>query len=139
MSSNINNETNINDRSNSDDSSSGSSFDVRIITGNPLTEASSSDSEPSTGEREKRCIIEVRVETQLSREYTQAKGVRVRVLQSNLHRVRIYTPEDIEQEQEARNTNEDTIRIWSPEGCVPWKFEIEITEREREAESCDSD
>ena len=83
-----------------DDSSSGSSVNVRAIPGNQLTEALSSDSEPSTEEREKGCIIEVRVETQLSRNYTQAKGVRVRVLQSNLHRVRIYTPEDIKQRQE---------------------------------------
>jgi len=130
MSSNIDNEANINNRE--DDSSSGSSMFVRVIPGNQLTEALSSDlePEPSTEERERRCIIEVRVETQLSRDYTQARGVRVRVQQSNLHRVRIYTPEDIEQKQESCNPNEDTIRIWSPENCVPWKFEIEIQERD---------
>jgi len=54
----------------------------------------------------------------------------MRVLQSNLHRVRIYTPLDIEQAQEGVNANEDLIRVWSPENCLPWKFEIEITERE---------
>jgi len=103
-----------------------------VIPGNQLTEASSSDSqsEPSTGERERCCIIEVRVEAPLSS--PRSKGVTIRVLQSNLHRVRIYTPLDIEQAQEGVNPNEDTIRVWSPENCIPWKFEIEITERERE-------
>jgi len=130
MSSNI--DVNVNDDAEAS-SSEGSSVYVRVIPGNALTEASSSVSEPCTEERERRCIIEVRVETQLSRDYTQAKGVRVRVLQSNLHRVRIYAPEDIEQRQEGCNPNKDTIRIWSPENCIPWKFEIEITERECEA------
>jgi len=60
-----------------DDGSSRSSFEVQIIPGGSLT-ASSSDSEPTTEERERRCIIEVRVKTQLSREWTQAKGVGVR-------------------------------------------------------------
>jgi len=66
MSSNIDNEIN----NQGDSSSSGSSIFIRVIPGNQLTEASSSDSEPepSTEERERRCIIEVRVETQLSRE-----------------------------------------------------------------------
>jgi len=130
MSSNRNNETNINDRSN--DSSSGSSFTVRIIPGNQLTEGSSSDSqsEPSTGERERRCVIEIQVEAPLSS--PRSRGVKIRVLQTNLHRVRIYTPLDIKQAQEGVNTNEDLIRVWSPENCIPWKFEIEITERERE-------
>ena len=132
MSSNINNETNINDRSNSEASSSESSLIVRIIPGNQLTEASSSDSqsEPSRGERERRCIIEVGVEAPLSS--PRRKGVTIRVLQSNLHRVRIYTPLDIEQTHEGVNPNEDLIRVWSPEGCLPWKFNLEITERERE-------
>jgi len=76
MSSNIDNETNINNNQ-GDNSSSGSSVFVQVIPGNQLTEALSSDSEPSAEERERRCIIEVRVETQLSRDYTQAKGVRV--------------------------------------------------------------
>ena len=128
-SSEINNETNINDQE--EDSSSGSSVDIRVIPGNSLTGDESSDSDPPPEEREKRCIIEVRVETQLSRDYTQAKGVRVRVLQSNLHRVRIFTPEDIEQRQEGCNPNEDVIRVWSPEHCIPWKFEIKVTERNR--------
>jgi len=120
--SNNNNETDINDRSNSDNSSESSIF-VRVIPGNQLTEASSSDSqsEPSTGEQERRCIIEIGVEAPLSS--PRRKGVTVRVLQSNLHRVRIYTPLDLEQAHEAVNPNEDTIRVWSPEGCVPWKFE----------------
>jgi len=128
MSSNINNKIN----NQGDSSSSGSSTFVRVIPGNQLTEASSSDSEPepSTEERERRCVIKVRLETQLSRDCTQARGVRVRLLQSNLHGVRIYTPEDIEQKQESCNPNEDTIRIWSPENCVPWKFEMETQERD---------
>ena len=128
MSGNIDNETNINNQE--DSSSSGSSMFVRVIPGNQLTEASSSDSqpEPSIGERERRCIIEVGVEAPLSS--PRRKGVTIRVLQSNLHRVRIYTPLDLEQAQEGVNPNEDTIRVWSPENCIPWKFEIEITERE---------
>jgi len=130
--SNNNNETDINDRSNSDNSSSESSIFVRVIPGNQLTEASSSDSqsEPSTGERERRCIIEIGVEAPLSS--PGRKGVTVRVLQSNPHRVRIYTPLNLEQAHESVNPNEDTIRVWDPSCCLPWKFEIEITERERE-------
>jgi len=31
---------------------------------------------------------------------------------------------------EAVNPNEDTIRVWDPSCCLPWKFEIEITPRE---------
>jgi len=129
--SNSNNETNVNDRSNSDNSSESSIF-VQVIPGNQLTEASLSDSqsEPSTGERERRCIIEIGVEAPLSS--PGRKGVTVRVLQSNLHRVRIYTPLALEQAHEAVNPNEDAIRVWDPSGCLPWKFEIEITEREHE-------
>jgi len=103
MSGNIDNETNVNNQE--DSSSSGSSIFVRVIPGNQLTEGSSSDSqsEPSTGERERRCIIKVRVEAPLSS--PRSKGVTIRVLKSNLHRVRIYTPEDIEQAQEGVNPN----------------------------------
>jgi len=130
MSSNIDNEANINNQE--DNSSSGSSIFVQVIPGNQLTEASSSDSqsEPSRGDRERHCIIEVGVEAPLSS--PRRKGVTLRVLQSNLHRVRIYTPLDLEQAHKGVNPNEDTIRVWSPEGCIPWKFEIEITERDRE-------
>jgi len=116
-----------------DSSSEGSSVDIRVIPSNErVTEASSSDSEPSCSSsgRQRRCIIEVRVETQLSYNYNQTKGVTVRLLQSNLHRVRIYTPEDIEQEKGTLNPNEDSIRVWSPENCIPWKFEIEIQEHD---------
>ena len=125
-----NNETNINERS-EEDSSSGSSVDIRVLPGSSLTGEESSDSNATFGGSEKSCILEVRVETQLSRDYTQAKGVRIRVLQSDLHRVRVFTPEDIEQRQEGVNPNEDVIRVWSPENCIPWKFEIEVTERSR--------
>jgi len=101
-----------------------------VIPGNQLTEASLSDSqsEPSTQERERRCVVEVAVEAPLSS--PRSKGVTIRVLQSNLRRVRIYTPLDLEQAQEGVNPNKDKIRVWSPENCIPWKFEIEITERE---------
>ena len=129
-SSEANNETNINERS-EEDSSSGSSVDIRVLPGSSLTGNESSDSNATFGGSEKSCILEVRVETQLSRDYTQAKGVRIRVLQSDLHRVRVFTPEDIEQRQEGVNPNEDVIRVWSPENCIPWKFEIEVTERTR--------
>jgi len=133
--SNINDETNVNDRSNSEDSSSGSSFTVRLIPGGSLTAAASSDSqsEPSAGESERRCIIEAQVEAPLSS--PRSKGVTMRVLQSNLHRVQICTPLDVEQAQEGVNPNKDQMRVWSPENCIPWKFEIEITEHKREEEA----
>jgi len=122
---------------NENTSSEESSVDIRVIPGNTETEASSSDSEPScsSNERERRCVIEIRVETPLlrARSHNQAKGVTVRLLQSNLHRVRTYTPEDIEQKQDSLNPNEDSVRVWSPLNCIPWKFEIEIQERETEA------
>jgi len=123
------NESGINQE---DNGSSGSSVFVQVIPGNQLTEASSSDLEPScsSSERQRRCVIEIRVEAPLSS--PRSKGVTIRVLQSNLHRVRIYTPEDIKQAQEGVNPNEDTVRVWSPENCLPWRFNLEITERERE-------
>jgi len=123
--------SNVNSNIREEDSSSGSSVDIRVIPGNALTEASSSDSEPScsTNERERRYVIKILVETPQSRSHNQAKGVTVRLLQSNLHRVRIYAPDDIEQ---AKDTYEDSIRVWSPENVIPWKFEIEVQEREPE-------
>jgi len=132
MSSNIDN---ININIEAEESSEGSLVDIRVIHGNALTEALSSDSELScsSSERQRRCVIEIRVEAPLLS--PGRKGVTVRILQSNLHRVRIYTPEDIEQAHEGVNPNEDLVRVWSPENCLPWRFNLEITEREREAEN----
>jgi len=120
-------------------SSEESLVDIRVIPGNAETESPSSDSnsEPScsSNERERTCIIEIRVETPLPRRATsinQAKRVTVQMLQSNLHIVRIYPPEDVEQKQESVNPNEDSVRVWSPLNCTPWKFEIEMQEREAE-------
>jgi len=129
--------SNINiDIQNENSSSEESSVDIRVIPGNPETEASSSDSEPScsSNERERTCIIEIRVETPLprARSINQAKGVTVWLLQSNLHRVQIYAPEDIEQKKDSLNPNEDLVRVWPPLNCMPWKFEIETQERETE-------
>jgi len=108
---------------------------VRVIPGNQLTVASSTDSEPScsSSERQRRCVIKIRVEAPLSS--PRSKGVTIQVLQSNLHRVRIYTPEDIEQAQEGVNPTEDSVRVWSPENCLPWRFNLEITEHEGEADN----
>jgi len=82
------------DINNENASSEESSVDIRVIPGNADTESPSSDSnsEPSccSNERERTCIIEMRVETPLPKRATsinQAKGVTVRMLQSNLHRV----------------------------------------------------
>jgi len=124
--------SNVNINIREEDSSSGSSVDIRVIPGNGETEASSSDSKPScnANERKRHCIIEILVETPLSRSYNQAKGVTVRLLQSNLDRVRIYTPKGIEQAKDTLNPNGDSIRVWSPENMIPWKFEIEIQEKE---------
>jgi len=79
-----------------------------VVHGNEETESPSSDSnsEPSSNsnERERTCIIEIRVETPLPKRATsinQAKGVTVQILPSNLHRVQIYTPEEVEQKQES--------------------------------------
>jgi len=122
--------SNINDRSDSS-SSEGSSVGVRVVPVNEQrgnTEASSSYSEPSCSskEKERRCIIEVRVETPLSGTYNGLTGVAVQIVQSDLHRVQICTPEGIEQKPEALNPNEDTLRVWSPENYVSWKFELEV-------------
>jgi len=129
--------SNINiDIRNKNTSSEESSVDIRVIPGNAETESPLSDShsEPScsSNERERTCIIKIRVETPLprARSHNQAKGVTVRLLHSNLHRVRMYTPEDVEQKQEPLNPNEDSVRVWSLLNCMPWKFEIEIQERE---------
>jgi len=123
--------SNINIDIETKESSEGISVDIRVIPSNErVTEASSSDSESScsNSEKERRCIIEIQVEARLSR----GKGVTIRLLQSNLHRVRIYTPEDIKQALDALNPNKDSLRVWSPENYIPWKFEIEIQEHERE-------
>ena len=129
--------SNVNiDIQNENISSEESSVDIRVIPGNAETESPSSDSnlEPScsSNKRERTCVIKIRVETPLprARSINQAKGVTVRLLQSNLHRVRIYTPEDIEQRKESLNPNENSVRVWSPLNCVPWKFEIEMQECE---------
>ena len=89
-------------------SSEESSVDIRVVPGNKETESPSSDSnsEPpiDSNERQRTCIIEIRVETPLPKRATsinQAKGVTVRTLQSYLHRVQIYTPEEVEQKQES--------------------------------------
>jgi len=67
-----------------DSSSKGSSVDIRVIPSNKRrvdTEALSSNLEPScsSSERQRRCVIEVRVETKLSRDYNQAKSVTCQV------------------------------------------------------------
>ena len=105
---------NINiDIQNKNSSSEESSVDIRAIPGNAETESPSSDSEPScsSSERERTCVIEIRVETPLprARSINQAKGVTVWLLQSNLHRVWTYAPEDIEQKKESLNPNEDSV------------------------------
>jgi len=76
--------SNINiDIQNENSSSEESSVDIRVIPGNAETESPSSDlnSEPShsSNERERTCIIEIRVETPLprARSIDQAKGVTV--------------------------------------------------------------
>jgi len=123
-----------NENTSSEESSLG--VNIRVIPGNEATESPSSESESSkdSNESQRTCIIEIQVETLLpgkrSRSINQAKGVTVRMLQSNLHRVRIYTPEDVEQKQKSVNPNEDAIQVWSPLNCMPWKFEIEVQERE---------
>jgi len=95
-----------------------SSIEVRIIPINERrgkTDASSSDLEPSCSsqERKRRCIVEVTVERRLSESCLGSKGVTVCVLQSDLHRVRICTPEGIKQKQQGCNSNNDLIRVWS--------------------------
>jgi len=118
-------------------SSEESSVNIRVIPGNQETESPSSDSNSEASvdsdERQRTCIIEIQVETPLpgkrSRSINQAKGVTVRILQSNHHRLRIYTPEDVEQKKYSVNPNEDAIQVWSPLNCMPWKFEIEVQER----------
>jgi len=123
-----------NENTSSEESSLG--VNIRVIPGNDATESPSSESESSkdSNERQRTCIIEIQVETPLpgrrSRSINQAKGVTVRILQSNLHRVRIYTSEDVEQKQNSVHPNEDAIQVWSPLNCMPWKFEIEVQERE---------
>jgi len=127
------------DIQNENSSSEESSVDIRVIPGNQETESSSSDSnsEPSSdsSERERTCIIEIQVEMPLpqARSINQAKGVTIRLLLSNLHRVRICTPEDVEQKKDSLNPNEDLVRVWSPLNCMPWKFEIEIQEHKTES------
>jgi len=124
-----------NENASSEESSLG--VNIRVIPGNQETESPSSDSNSESSvdsnERQRTCIIEIQVETPLpgrrSRSINQAKGVTVRILQSNLHRVWIYTPEDVEQKKNSVNPNEDAIQVWSPLNCMPWKFEIEVQER----------
>jgi len=122
-----------NENASSEESSLG--VNIRVIPGNDATESPSSESESSkdSTEKQRTCIIEIQVETPLPKRATsinQAKGVTVRILQSNLHRVRIYTPEDVEQKHKSVNPNEDAIQVWSPLNYMPWKFEIEVQERE---------
>jgi len=88
------------------------------------TEASSLES-PSVGssERNHRVVIEIRVEAPDS---IAPKGVTVRVVQSDLQRVRIYSEEDsCNQTIEQNATEEEVVRICAKREQA-WKFEIEI-------------
>jgi len=91
------------------------------------TEASSLGS-PSVAEQsgeEQRVVIEIRVEAPGS---VAPKGVTVRVVHSDLQRVRVYCEEDsCDQvtEQDATEETEEVVRICAKREEA-WKFEIEI-------------
>jgi len=117
-----------------DSSSEGSSVDIRVIPSNEgQTEAPSGDLELScnSGKKQRMCVVKIQVETPFPRArlINQAKGVTVRLLQSNLHRVRTCAPEDIEQKKDSLNPNKDSMQVWSLANCMPRKFEMETQER----------
>jgi len=87
------------------------------------TEASSASSlgSPSVASSQ-RVVIEIRVEAPNATPI----GLTVRVAQSDLHRVRIYSEEDsCNQTTEANTTEEEVVRICAKRELA-WKFEIEI-------------
>jgi len=102
------------------------------------TEAyASSLGSPSTGSSGERVVIEIRVEAPGS---VAPKGVTVRVVHSDLQRVRVYCEEDsCDQvtEQDATEEREEVVRICAKREEA-WKFEIEILNtdpaRKQEAE-----
>jgi len=102
---------------------------------------SPSIAEQSGGE-ERRVVIEIRVEAPGS---VAPKGVTVRVVHSDLQRVRVYCEEDScnqVTEQDATEETEEVVRICAKREEA-WKFEIEILNtdplRRQEAEAANQE
>jgi len=117
MSSNINNETNINNQE--DDSSSGSSFYVRIIPGKDPTDSETEGSVDSQVSRPK-CTIKVTVKCGSKEEITEFTSIKV--TQDDFHKCRVYTVDPVKQRQTEKRGGLVT-KVWSS-AAGPLIFEL---------------
>jgi len=122
MSSNRNNDININNQE--DDSSSGSSFYVRIIPGNDPTDSETEGSVDSQVSRPK-CTIKVTVKCGSKEGITEFTSIKV--TQDNFHECRVYTVDPVKQRQTKKRGGLVT-KVWSS-AAGPLIFELEVREK----------
>jgi len=126
MSSNIDNETNININNQGDDSSSGSSVFIRIIPGNNPTD---SDTEGSVDSQVSRPKSTIRVKVKFGSKKGITEFTTIQVTQDNFHECRVYTVDPVKQRQTEKR--EGLIaKVWSSEEG-PLTFELKVREKKR--------
>jgi len=129
MSSNINNETNVNNQE--DDSSSGSSFYVRIIPGKDPTDSETEGSVDSQVSRPK-CTIKVTVKCGSKEGITEFTSIKV--TQDDFHECRVYTVDPVKQRQTEKRGGLVT-KVWSS-AAGPLIFELEVQEKKEPPQLC---
>jgi len=124
MSSNIDNEININNRE--DDSSSGSSVYVRVVPGNDPTD---SDTEGSVDSRVLRPKCTIKVKVKLGSKEGITEFTTIRVTQGDFHKCRVYTVDPVKQRQTKKRGGIIT-KVWSS-AAGPLTFELEVREKKQ--------
>jgi len=120
----INNETNVNNQE--DDSSSGSSFYVRIIPGNDPTDSETEGSVDSQVSRPK-CTIKVTVKCGSKEGITEFTSIKV--TQDDFHECRVYIVDPVKQRQTEKRGGLVT-KVWSS-AAGPLIFELEVREKKQ--------
>jgi len=127
MNSNRNNEidnSNINNLE--DDSSSGSSFYVRIIPGNDPTDSDTEGSVDSQVSRPK-CTIKVTVKCGSKEGITEFTSIKV--TQDDFHECRVYTVDPVKQRQTEKRGGLVT-KVWSS-AAGPLIFKLKVREKKK--------
>jgi len=127
MNSNRNNEidnSNINNLE--DDSSSGSSFYVRIIPGNDPTDSDTEGSVDSQVSRPK-CTIKVTVKCGSKEGITEFASIKV--TQDDFHECRVYTVDPVKQRQTEKRGGLVT-KVWSS-AAGPLIFKLKVREKKK--------
>ena len=124
MSSNIDNEINVNNQG--DNSSSGSSVFVRVIPGNDPTDSDTEGSFDSQVSCPK-CTIKVKVKFGSKQSVTEFTTIKV--TQDDFHECRVYTVDPVKQRQTEKKTGPVT-KVWSS-AAGPITFELEVREKKK--------